>query len=152
MFTVCHSLSARQPLPVDGFYEDHFKYGSMYVSYSGSSRGYPPALSKDENGRFRVCEDYVGSKEARYKKIVSRAIDLITQVLRTGNAIPELNPEYTLRTPYDSVSLLSWSLQTKAYYMQEYLAGGWEHPLYLVARSKTLDEFEKALNAYEGEC
>ena len=152
MFTVCHLLPARQPLLVDGFHEGHFKYGSMYESYSGSSRGYPPALSKDENGCFCVCKDYDGEKEARYKEIVNSAIDLITQVLRMGNAIPGRNPNYIWRTPYYSVSLLSWSLQMKAYYMQEYLAGGWEHPLYLVARSKTLDEFEKALNAYEGEC
>ena len=151
MFTVCHSLPARQPLPVDGFHEGHYKYGSMCESYSGSTIGFPPALSMDENGRSRVCTDCY-EKEDRYLKVVIRAEGLMREVLRAGNAIPKINHQYCERTPSHAIDSFCWSLQTTAYFMEEYLAGGWEHPLYLAARSETLDEFEKALDAYEGKC
>ena len=117
-------------------YERDYRYGPDTSIGRGPS-GHPPLLG---NG-VRVCED----TGRTYIEVATRTVRLMHEAL--GDRLPQLG--FMMRSPSCGSQQAEINLILAAYFMQEFMEDGREHPLYKAATMPTLVEFQNALDAYE---
>jgi len=120
------------------FTQEHYKYGTTFVSYTGSSNGCPPALGL---GR-EVCSEVFSPG---YIDVARKAIDLMKPLI--DEYVPDV--DILLRTP--STEEQSWHnhLCLQTYLMQECVPNGTDHDLYKAATQATLADFKAGIDLYK---
>ena len=122
------------------FSESDYKYGNAYGSLHGTS-GFPPALGSG----IRVCDDIWVDTE-KYIEVAQEALRMIRKL--TAGHIPETN--LISRTP-SSISMgFCWDLCLQTYYLQEFVPGGRDHPLYAAVTQKKFADFVAAVESLAG--
>ena len=120
------------------FTQDNYKYGTTFVSYTGSSNGCPPALGL---GR-EVCSEVFSPG---YIDVARKAIDLMKPL------IDEYVAKVDVLLRSSSTEQNDWHnyLCLQTYLMQELVPNGTEHPLYKAATQATLANFKADIHLYK---
>ena len=119
------------------FTEEHYKFGTVYKTYTDSSVGCPPDLGL---GR-KVCSEM----SAGYIDVVRQTIDLMKPL------IDEYVPKVDVLLRSSSTEQEEWYdyLCLQTYLMQEFVPNGTEHPLYKAATQSTLANFKADIDLYK---